>query len=135
MVKQNGSERVRLINFENVGSTNALLEHVGLEADLGALLSRHLLTVLRRQYADLTIESLEFLAAGNCTAGGVPTSNRAVINIDTLCIPIDANVVVITNKQKYLLNLHIRIIAERAGEKYDTKSDVIIKGQRFVSAL
>jgi len=120
---------VHLISFDNVDAINELLERIGITAELGVFLGEHLTQVLRQQHPDVVIQSIEFLRAGDCSADGSRTSEGQIIQVDSLCIPIDTRVVLVSNSRTHDLNLHVRIIANCANGKFHIKTDVIVQRQ------
>jgi hypothetical protein len=124
-----------LIGFEKADSANALLAQIGLGPDLGSILANHLSLVLRQQYSDLQIESIEFVSVGSCGAGGMPTANPETIGITTLSLPVHTEIVVVASKERYKLSLEVIINGTLEGDKYNVKSDVIVKAQMFLGLV
>ena len=118
---------MEFINFDNVGAINELLERIGITVELGEFLGEHLTEVLRKQHADVVIESIEFVGAGDCSAGGMPTSQVHIIQLDSLSIPIDTHVVLVSNSRTHHLDLHVRIMANALDGEFDIKTDVIVQ--------
>lgn len=129
-----GKRPPTLVGFENVDAVNSLMEQVGLTADLGAFLSDHLLDVLRQQYSDLNIESVEFMRAGNCNADGV-SWNPGTVKLNSLSLPIDVKLVVTAANERYSLQVHVVVNAKLQGDKYEFQSDVMVKDQTFLGVL
>ena len=121
-----------LVGFEYADSANALLATLGFAPDLGVVLANHLTTVLREQYTDLDIESIELVKTRNCDASGFPNGDFQVIDIDSVTMPVDIVAVVVARKERYRLMLHVVLKAQKAGECYEVKSDVRIDGQLFL---
>lgn len=127
--------QIAVVGFEKADAMNLLLERLGLVPDLGAFLSEHLLGVLRQQYSDLEIESIEFIGSGNCTAEGMETSSPNVVFVRTLSLPFNINTVVAARMERYSLDLNVILNATLTGNNYDIKSDVRVQGQTFLGAV
>ncbi len=127
--------QIAVVGFEKADAINLLLERLGLVADLGAFLSEHLLGVLRQQYSDLEIESIEFIESGNCTADGMETTIPHVVCVRTLSLPFNIKTVVTARMERYSLNLTVILNATLTGNKHDIKSDVRVQGQTFLGAV
>jgi hypothetical protein len=127
--------RPAVLGFEKADAISTLLGRMGLVSDLGAFLSGHLLAVLRHQYSDLEIESIEFMGSGNCSVDGVETTNPYIVHVQTLSLPFNVNTVVTARKERYSLNLHVVLNAKLTGSNYDIKSDVMVQGQTFLGTV
>jgi hypothetical protein len=121
---------MRLINFGNVDAVNELLGRIGITTELGEFLSKHLTQVLRKQHPDVVIESIEFVKAGDCSVDGRQATEGPIVSVDSLCIPIDTRVVLVSDNRTHELDLHVRIIARASDGMFDIKTDVIVQRQR-----
>jgi hypothetical protein len=119
---------------DQVDAINQLLARIGVTSDLGHFLGEHLTEVLRRQYADVTIQSIGFVRAHNCSGGGMQTSDSSVIAFDKLCIPVDISVVLVSKGETYRLDLHFRIIADSLDDRMNISSDVIVLNQSRIGS-
>jgi len=105
------------------------LDRIGVTTNLGEFLAEHLTQVLRKQHCDVVIESIEFVKAGDCSVDGRPVSEGSIVSVDSLCIPIDVHVVLVSNNRTHELDLHVRIIARTVSGILDVKTDVIVQRQ------
>lgn len=120
---------MRLMNFGSVDAINELLNRIGMTAKLGEFLVNHLTQVLRDQHSDVVIKSVEFIKADDCSVDGERFSDGSIISVDSLGIPIDVHVALVSNNRRLELDLQVRIIAHRMGGAYDVKTDVIVQRQ------
>ena len=120
---------MNIVGFENVDDVNDLLERIGITESLGEFLARHLTDVLRKQYSSIVIESIELVVVHDCSAGGMPTSQPSIIELDSLLIPVDTRALVRSDAEVYQLDLHVRIKAEKQDEIFDIETDVLVQDQ------
>lgn len=129
------AHRPALLGFEKVGSVSALLADMGLAVDLGAFLSEHLLEVLRRQHGQLNIESIKFVGAGNCNAGGKQPETPNIVHLHSISVPCDVDAIVIVGKERYSLNLQVVLNCNFAQHGSAFTSDVLVKNQTFLGEV
>ena len=62
-----------------------------------------------------------------------PTNDRRanvrIVQVDSLCIPIDTHVVLVSNSCTHDLELHVRILAHSIDGRLDIKTDVVVQRQ------
>jgi hypothetical protein len=123
---------VHLINFDGLDAINELLERIGIASKLGPFLAEHLTKVLRKQRPDVAIVSIKFVGAGDCSAEGEHRSQGQIVQLDSLCIPIDTHVILVSNSRMHQLDLNVRIMASASDGAFDIKTDVIVQHQSIV---
>ena len=121
--------KVHLVNFNDTAAVDELLRQIGIESGLGNFLIDHLTDVLRKQYPNVVIESIELHGVDNCSLGGMPISDSSVIKMDALTIPLDVGIVVSVGDKRVKLALHVDIRAESDGDEFNTVSDVFVRDQ------
>ena len=120
---------VRLINFVDVDRVNQLLHHVGIESELGPLLAEHLTEVLRRQYSELVVSSIELTDVRPSSCDLPDDRVSRMIGVEVLRIPVEVIAIVSTDKSLHRLELTVTIVARTAQEGFSAASDVIVRRQ------
>lgn len=128
------SETMKLINFDNAIATNHILQQIGILKELGEFLGDHLTQVLRNQHSDVVIQSIEFVGADPCSAGGMPSDDNHTIHLDSLSIPIRTRVLLMSDGCTHDLTLLVTIIGESVNGQHNIKTDVIIERQSIVES-
>lgn len=118
---------VKLIGFEKAQGLGEFLAQIGAFSDFRRDLPQHLLDVLRKQRADVSIESIELLAEPKFNLGGRRDEHvETHVKVQTFSVPLDLRVTLSVGSQLFMLECCLVLKREWVGSELTTTSDLCI---------
>lgn len=126
-----------LVGFERDKSFIALCDlfaDFGMIYDFRATLPDHLLEVLRKQHANIVIETIELLDSPKCNSGGMQDEhNPTIIKLQTLEVPLDLRLTLRAESRRHEMDVRLVIKGEDLDSEAKTTSDLFVVAQRAIS--
>lgn len=120
---------MEFLKFDRADAIRGLLKQIGIGSDLGPFLADHLTEVFRRQRADVVIKAIEFIRSGGCSAEGQRDLVSTIVLVESLSVPIELHVTLVSGGQTHHLELLVRINARTSDAGFRITSDVEIQNQ------
>jgi len=122
---------VQLIGFESDAGLGDLLAQFRVTPDYKSMLPGHLLDILRKQFPDVVIESIELLKSPGCSLGGMQLEdNKTFVRVQTLNVPLDLRIVLKIATGRFALDIQLVFRCEGLDSTPAMVSDMFVKAER-----